>query len=215
MTKNLRGTKDNIAALYDRMTSVPEFLATSEVSREKIAAFFDSLPKGTSILDVGPGKGEEAKLAIDKGHHVTGVDISPKMLDVFKQSVPEATSVAGDARNLPFASDSFDAVFAASCILHLDRSDGITAIKEFYRVLKTGGWLFLATTCGDGDEELNERPWLQEAGIECWYFYHWQRSDLATQVEDAGLSITACSEEVVIEGRPPFLFMTAQKSDLI
>jgi len=80
--KKIRGTKDNMAALYDRMTQVPEFVATSDVFPDPILKFFDSLKPGTSLLDVGPGKGKEAKLALNRGLKVTGVDISPKMLEV-------------------------------------------------------------------------------------------------------------------------------------
>jgi len=102
-------------------------------------------------------------------------------------------------------------VFAVSSLLHLDRDSGIRALSEFYRVLKNGGLLFLLTTVGNGIEELNERPWLKKAGIEYWYFYHWEKADLLKQVKKIGFKIQSQEEEKVLENRPSGIFVIAQK----
>jgi ubiquinone/menaquinone biosynthesis C-methylase UbiE len=209
--KLLRGTKDRIKELYDKMTEVPEFKSTAEVGLNFVLEFLDALPSGTSLLDVGPGKGKEASLAHQRGIKVTGLDISPKMLEVFKAEVPEAQAMVGNATEIPAAAEAYDAVMASNIILHLDQANGVKAIREFFRVLKGDGRLFLVTTVGDGAEELNERPWLKAHGIECWYFYHWKKEALRDELIKAGFKIEKWTEQQLIDNRPAAAFITARK----
>jgi SAM-dependent methyltransferase len=51
----------------------------------------------------------------------------------------EADFVVGDARFLPFASDSFDAVFSYSVLQHFSKKDARTTLCEVRRILKAGG----------------------------------------------------------------------------
>jgi SAM-dependent methyltransferase len=193
------------------MADVPEFSATSEINADQIIEFFQSLARGSQVLDVGPGKGAEALLAMQAGLSVTGIDVAPKILERFKEAAPDAKAIVGDMRALPLADESFDAVLACNSVLHLDRSDGIKALSEFNRVLKRGGKMLLVTTLGNGDEELNQRAWLKEHGIDCWYFYHWQPDDLRQQVESAGFQILKVHQQELIAGRPPVAYLSASK----
>jgi SAM-dependent methyltransferase len=60
-----------------------------------------------------------------------------------EHSVFVNTSVVGDAHELPFADDTFDAVVSYNTFEHL--AEPAAAAKEIYRVLKPGGSLRLQT----------------------------------------------------------------------
>lgn len=95
------------------------------------------------ILDVGTGTGYFAVLLGAKGHDVTGIDLTPAMID-------EATALSVelgisahfevmDAQNLSFPNESFDAVVTRNLTWTLPEPK--RAYSEWLRVLKPGGIL--------------------------------------------------------------------------
>jgi len=99
----------------------------------------DLLKPTTKILDVGCGAGflsnELAKLNLD----ITGVDLSEDSLRVamkFDQTKTVKYKTA-DAYHLPFPENTFDVLTAMDFLEHVENPGDI--IKEFSRVLKTGG----------------------------------------------------------------------------
>ena len=100
---------------------------------------------GQKVLDVACGTGwatmAAARATGDTGR-ITGIDISPKMLDVAKEKAISAglSNIEyrrGDAEALEFEDAAFDRVICASSIFFLQ--DITRAIREWRRVLKTGG----------------------------------------------------------------------------
>jgi len=97
--------------------------------------------EGRRVLELGSGAGEGAVYFALRGADVVATDISPKMLEVV-QSVAEHHGVAVDtevalADDLSmFADDSFDVVYAANLLHHVDIE---SCLKEVQRVLKPGG----------------------------------------------------------------------------
>ena len=91
---------------------------------------------GNRLLDIACGPGYAAGLAAERGAEAIGVDASPSMLEVARQSYPKAHFQAGDAEALEFADASFDAAVCAFGILHFGRPEA--AIGEAHRVLRPG-----------------------------------------------------------------------------
>lgn len=100
---------------------------------------FRSLPKGSSILDVGCGTGEHLKRALRNGLKATGVEPAEGMLEVARQNVPNAEVIQGVATKLPFKDQQFDAVIMIEVLRYLHRSDVELALQEARRVLRPGG----------------------------------------------------------------------------
>ena len=104
-----------------------------------------NLPAGDSlkILDVGTGAGFFAAILSRRGHKVTGVDTSPKMIDeakkLFRDIKLDAEFFVMDAQNLKFDDATFDAVVTRNLTWTLP--DVMAAYREWYRVLKLGGVL--------------------------------------------------------------------------
>lgn len=89
--------------------------------------------KQGTLLDVGCSWGYP--LSVMSGD--AGVDINPHLLDIARLLAPQREFVEGDARNLPFESNSFDTVVIAETLEHLPWIDGVAmAIGEAYRVAR-------------------------------------------------------------------------------
>ena len=94
--------------------------------------------KGKKLLDAGCGEGYLARYYAQLGAHVTGVDISEKLIDISKKVTEEAQIDAsfqvGDICKLGFQNDSFDLILCNLVLLNISCLQD--ALSEFYRVLK-------------------------------------------------------------------------------
>lgn len=93
------------------------------------------------VLDVGAGTGFLSVLAAKAGHEVTGVDVAPAMLERARDRAMrwglEVRFVEGDAMELPFESDEFDAVISRHVLWTM--TDPANAFREWSRVTRAGG----------------------------------------------------------------------------
>ena len=89
------------------------------------------------LLDVACGPGYSAGLAVERGAVAFGLDFAAAMVEKASKLYPAAVFKEGDAENLPFENNSFDAVVCAFGLLHFAYPDN--AIAEAFLVLKPGG----------------------------------------------------------------------------
>ncbi|MCI0438429.1 MAG: class I SAM-dependent methyltransferase [Chloroflexi bacterium] len=104
------------------------------------------LRKGERVLDLGCGQGVVSRAMQRAGAAVTGVDLSPRLIEAARQRSPkEIQFVIGDARRLDFAKDAeFD---AAAWVLSAQNMDSIDrAFVECGRVLRVGGRIVVVIT---------------------------------------------------------------------
>jgi SAM-dependent methyltransferase len=104
-------------------------------------SLLDARPAGRA-LDAACGTGRHASHLVARGHDVVGVDLSPDMLAVARDSVPEATFRVGDLVDIPAERDEFDVVACGLAIAHV--ADLAAAVRELARVLRPGGHLVLS-----------------------------------------------------------------------
>jgi SAM-dependent methyltransferase len=105
-----------------------------------------SLHPGEMLLDLGCGTGRAfsaLRAAVGARGSVVGLDLTPEMLDAAGSAArrSDAHLVLGDARDLPFASGTFDAVFAAGLLPHLPNPEA--GLRELARVVRPDGQLAL------------------------------------------------------------------------
>ncbi|VDP19099.1 unnamed protein product [Soboliphyme baturini] len=144
---------ENVATYYDKMNDVMSF-GIHRLWKDLFVKKLNPLPS-TKVLDAAGGTGDIAfrilKRSALNGHHgptardyafVTVVDINADMLRIGQQrghSFPTEYLdwVRGNAEDLPFENDTFDAYTIAFGIRNCTHVDYV--IKEAHRVLKPGG----------------------------------------------------------------------------
>ena len=98
-----------------------------------------------SVLDVGCGTGFLALGFAELGHTVTGIDLSPQMIDRARHKAEQAHRQVDfrvcDAAALDSGDETFDLVVARHVIWNLP--DPEQAVAEWLRVLRRGGRLVL------------------------------------------------------------------------
>jgi ubiquinone/menaquinone biosynthesis C-methylase UbiE len=95
-----------------------------------------------AALDAACGTGRHARRLVDLGHTVSGIDLTPEMLERARVNVPEASFEVADLRELPFADASFETVVCGLALAHLPALD--VAVGELGRVLRAGGQLIVS-----------------------------------------------------------------------
>jgi len=99
------------------------------------------------VLDVGGGTGIHAAWLLDDGYQVHLVDLTPRHVDeaLARLGGRGLTAGLGDARRLPRADDSFDAVLVLGPLYHLhETNDRVAALREARRVVRVGGLVAVA-----------------------------------------------------------------------
>lgn len=101
---------------------------------------------GERWLDVACGAGHVSELAAGAGAQVTGIDISPRLIEVAKARAAaggfEIDYRVGDAENLDVPDESFDVVSSSFGMIFAPDHDAVAA--ELARVTRHGGRLGFA-----------------------------------------------------------------------
>src|SRR4051812_16607551 len=87
------------------------------------AAFLDRVRAArlTRLLEIGAGTGQDSVYFRDHGIEVIATDLSPGMVERCRSKGIDARVM--DFLHLDFAADSFDAVHAMNCLLHVPNVD--------------------------------------------------------------------------------------------
>lgn len=140
----VKETFNAIAGRYDLMNSLMSLGMDKRWRRlavQKVGA-----KPGMHILDVCCGTGQlsmELGQAVGQEGSVTGLDFSPKMLEVAEKSLFQASSrsnirfIQGNAMELPFRDHSFDGVTVGWGLRNLP--DLRQGLREMVRIVKPGG----------------------------------------------------------------------------
>jgi SAM-dependent methyltransferase len=108
---------------------------------------------GEQVLDLATGTGWTSRLVARRGATVTGVDIATGLLEAAeRQAAAEQLPIRylqGDAEDLPFDDESFDAVVSTCGVMFASRPEA--AAQELARVVRPGGRIALTTWTSDGN----------------------------------------------------------------
>jgi SAM-dependent methyltransferase len=124
----------------------PTALFTTPVAAHLVK--FAQLKAGEAVLDVGTGTGVVAVTAARAGARVTGLDLTPALLDVARENAriarhEEIVWTEGDVERLPYPDASFDVVLSQFGHIFAPRPE--VAIAEMRRVLKPHGRVAFVT----------------------------------------------------------------------
>jgi 2-polyprenyl-3-methyl-5-hydroxy-6-metoxy-1,4-benzoquinol methylase len=100
------------------------------------------------VLDIGCNAGGQCSVWAEDNHHVHGLDINEPLLELARKRAAEAKHEIdyqlGSATRLPWPDESMDGCIALELLEHVE--DWRSCVREFVRVLRPGGVLFLSTT---------------------------------------------------------------------
>lgn len=128
---------DDVAPGYDRTNAILS-MGTSALWRIAMVNALKAGP-GDRVLDIAAGTGTSSAAIARRGATVTALDFSAGMVAEGRVRHPELTFVEGDAEQLPFDDNSFDAVTISFGLRNVNNPR--QALTEMYRVLRPGGRL--------------------------------------------------------------------------
>jgi demethylmenaquinone methyltransferase/2-methoxy-6-polyprenyl-1,4-benzoquinol methylase len=134
---DVRRMFDAVARRYDLTNDVLSLGQDRRWRRDVIDAVAPEA--GDLVLDLAAGTGTSSEPFADRGATVVPCDFSLGMLRVGKEARPSLPFTAGDATQLPFADDTFDAVTISFGLRNI--VDPLTGLREMRRVTRPGGRL--------------------------------------------------------------------------
>ncbi len=143
--KFVKNMFDNIAERYDFLNHLLSFRMDIRWRKKVIRLLKKRQPQ--SVLDLATGTADLAIMAAEeiKNSKVTGLDISINMIEKGRMKVKKKNLenrvelIEGNGQDIPFESDSYDAIMIAFGIRNY--AQPLKGLKEMYRTLKPGGML--------------------------------------------------------------------------
>jgi len=196
-------TKADIRATYDRIAE--SFAARRREPWPEVQLFIDTLPPGSRVLDLGAGNGRHARILAGRGITAVALDFSRRLLMIGRAGEPDEDGarvdwVAGEATQLPFRNESFDAALCIAVLHHLPlEADRLAALQELRRVLRRGAPVLASVWAReqprfrsafappevDGDVEV---PWTMPDRTVVRRFYHlFEQGELERLIIASGL----------------------------
>jgi ubiquinone/menaquinone biosynthesis C-methylase UbiE len=149
--------------------------------------FAELVGPAVPVVDLGCGPGRIAAHLAGLGLDVSGVDLSPGMVDVARQAQPGLRFEVGSMSALPHPDASLAGAVAWYSIIHTPPERMGALFVELARVLRPGGTL--ATAFQVGDERLHvSQGYGHEVSLDA---YRLQPAAVAELVTAAGLAVTA------------------------
>jgi SAM-dependent methyltransferase len=187
---SVQASYDAVAAQY--AARLGDELDHKALDRGLLHAFLDLAGSGP-IADLGCGPGHVTRYLAARHPDVTGIDVSPLMIDIARAAAPDVTFTVGSMLGLPAADEAFSGLVTLYSIIHLSDADRTTACREFARTLRPGGWLFIAfhtDAPGFPSGTVNHLTTLFDAAVNL-NFRFLNPADIIGDLETAGFTIIA------------------------
>ncbi|MER6366685.1 methyltransferase domain-containing protein [Kitasatospora sp. NPDC001527] len=201
---------DAVAADYaDRFRDA---LAASPWERAMLGVFAELVTTagGGRVAELGCGPGRITGHLAALGLDVSGLDLSPRMVDLARTAHPEIPFQVGSLLDLPYADGELAGVVAWYSIIHTPAEHLPRAFAEFHRVLAPGAPLLLAFQVGDAALRI-EDPWGHPVTLD---FRRRQPAHIETLATDAGLRVTTrLVREPEADEKSPQAYLLALRAD--
>lgn len=164
----------------------------------------DMVPTGGLLVEVGVGTGSLLPLLADKGERMLGLDHSPSMISLARESVASHRLTdrvevrLAEMNHLPLADCSASTVVLNQVLHHAEQPAEV--FREIYRVLEPDGTLVIA------DLARHEHDWARERLADQWLGF--RRNEIEKWLVEAGLQLTSYQEINGTSGQQTVLLLT-------
>ena len=192
-TERVRVSYDAVVDAY--VDRVHDELRHKPLDRALLTAFAEQVQSrygaGGTAGDLGCGPGHVGAFLVEHGLEVTGIDLSPAMVERARALHPEMRFSVGDMTALDIPDGSFHGITAFYSIIHLGSDAAVrAALEEFHRTLAAGGLLLVAVHLGEhGDSVVHADDMLGVSVDLDFHFFDVDR--LADAIADAGFEVVA------------------------
>jgi ubiquinone/menaquinone biosynthesis C-methylase UbiE len=176
------------AAAYDAVSARYAEFAKGELDalpldRAVLAAFADHVRAegGGLVADLGCGEGRIGAHLAGLGLDVTGIDLSPALLEIARATYPGLRFETGSMHALPLGDATLAGVVSWYSVIHAAPGDVPAYLAEFARVLQPGGHLLAAFF-----EAVNEPVTAYDHKVTP--AYRWPVDELAALAGEAGFT---------------------------
>lgn len=166
----------------------------------------DPAVKKGRLLDAGCGSGKYSVPLRMRGFDVVGIDVSFNALHMLKDSSKareiDIDILAANVFQLPFKTDSFDLIWCYGVLQHILSKERECAIREFRRILRKEGILFIEVFGKDdmryGGLEIEPDTFSRKNGIVYHYF---DKTEMEQLLRDFSCNIIESRKEKLFRGK--------------
>lgn len=184
----VKSIKSNNNLNFIKLKKVVDKVSPSAVHRycfEFTKGYIDKI-KNCKILDIGCWVGNYQQTFVNAGKKIdmTGIDINEDVINQNKKNFPDMKFSVAPISKLPYKNNSFNIVTLWEVIEHIPKNTEEEAFAEIYRVMKRGGYLFVATPNYNIRSNLLDLVQLVFKGHR-----HYKERELIELIESSGLKV--------------------------
>lgn len=188
--ETVRASYDAVADNYARMVDSEGLgdIRQAPWLRAAIDAFAAAVRDIGPVLDVGCGPGTVTAYLAEQGVEVTGVDLSPRMIDNARRRHPQCRFEVGSWTELELPEAAYGGILGWWSLFNLPRDLVLPVLARCGRALRPGGQLIIATHVGDEDSDRTKA--YGDVPVQ-WTIHRWRPEQLAELLTAAGLPAVA------------------------
>ena len=163
------------------------------------------LPVGGMVVEIGVGTGSLLPLLAQKSEHTVGLDHSPSMVSLARETVDKyqlgdkVEVRLAEMNHLPFADGSVRTVVMNQVLHHAEQP--VEVLREIQRILERNGRLVMA------DLTRHEYDWTRERLADQWLGF--KQKELEEWLAEVGLLMTSYQEFGDSDSQQTVLMLTA------
>lgn len=193
---------------------------TDKHYHSKVFEYLKDIPDGATVLDLGTGRGRWPFTMAEMGMKVIGLDYIKELIDVnnseakAKHFEGHLAFALGDALDIRFTDESFDAVTDFGLLQHMHREDWAKYGSEVKRVLRNGGYYLCVALSKDTEKFYDFSPSESTDGDFEKYgvYYHFFSPEDMSQVFGADFKVIKTENLFIEKYKETLLFTLLQKN---
>ncbi len=189
MTANAQSSYDRLAQEY--ANHIYGELQNKPFDRKMLDWLIEKVSGAGQICDMGCGPGQIARYLRDRGADVSGIDLSPAMVETATKLNPDISFHQGNMLSLTDIPDrAFGGIAVFYSIIHVPHAEVVRALEELRRVLRPNGVLLLTFHIGSEVRHVDDL-WGVAVALDFIFF---EREEIKGYLQTAGFHLEEAIE---------------------